>query len=210
MIEGSNTEWFDPSIGWGKFNETNVKLAKNSDVVVSADIASFYSSLRPAHFNSYGFLRIFSGANEIRLQAILKYMNLEERGLPVGGSFARILAEILLAHVDIELKKEGVIFTRFVDDFRIFSKDKGLVSREIYILTKILNNYGLHINRQKISVLKNDEFIETLKFKSASLVSNNDQKSTITNPLFDPYTELVINRVDELKAIDSRLPFGVW
>ena len=81
-------------------------------------------------------------------------MNLEERGLPVGGSFARILAEILLAHIDIELKKEGVIFTRFVDDFRIFSKDKGLVSREIYILTKILNNYGLHINRQKISVLK--------------------------------------------------------
>ena len=203
MIEGSNTEWFDPSIGWGKFNETNVKLAKNSDVVVSADIASFYSSLRPAHFNSYGFLRIFSGANEIRLQAILKYMNLEERGLPVGGSFARILAEILLAHIDIELKKEGVIFTRFVDDFRIFSKDKGLISREIYILTKILNNYGLHINRQKISVLKNDEFIETLKFKSASLVSNNDQKSTITNPLFDPYTELVISRVDELKAISE-------
>ena len=146
MIEGSNTEWFDPSIGWGKFNETNVKLAKNSGVVVSADIASFYSSLRPAHFNSYGFLRIFSGANEIRLQAILKYMNLEERGLPVGGSFARILAEILLAHVDIELKKEGVIFTRFVDDFRIFSADFGTISG------RFLRQFSMIFHRSWIAV----------------------------------------------------------
>ena len=203
MIEGSNVEWFDPSIGWGKFNETNATLANNSGLMVSADIANFYPSLRPIHFKSYGFLKIFSGVNEIRLQAILKYINLEEFGLPVGGDFARILAEILLAHIDIELQSKGVIFTRFVDDFRIFSKDRESLTQDIYTLTRILNSFGLHINRQKISVLTNDEFIETQSFKSTSLISSNSEKSTITNPLFDPYTELVINRVDELKTISK-------
>jgi len=203
LIEGSDTEWFDPSTGWGKFNETNIKLAKESGNVVSADIASFYTSLRLMHFKKFGFLKIFSGKNKIRLQAILKYINVEEYGLPVGGGFARILAEIVLAHIDLELQRAGVIFTRFVDDFCIFSQDEEFVSHDIDTITNILNNYGLHINRQKITVLTNDEFIETLKFKSATLIFNNSHKSTITNPLFDPYTELVINRVNELKAISK-------
>ena len=203
MIEGSDTHWFDPDIGWGKFNETNINLAKNSHFVGSADIASFYTSLRPIHFKCPGFLKLFPGEYKFRLDAVLEYIRLEEDGLPVGGSFARILAEIVLAHIDIELQNAGIIFTRFVDDFRIFSKDEIFIGQDIYTLTKILNNYGLHINRQKVSVLKSSYFIETLYFKSASLISNSKQKSTIINPLFDPYAELVIGRVDELKSISE-------
>ena len=40
-------------------------------------------------------------------------------GLPVGGSSARLLAELALVDTDQALRDKGLKATRFVDDFRV-------------------------------------------------------------------------------------------
>src|SRR6266436_4351877 len=41
-------------------------------------------------------------------------------GIPVGGSASRLLAEAVLSDADSALADEGFLFTRFVDDYRLF------------------------------------------------------------------------------------------
>ena len=203
LHKGEDAVLFDPTIGWAKFNDVSINLANKLECVGMVDIAGFYASIRPAHFDNIGFSEIFSGDDHIRLKAILNHIGLSKNGLPVGGDFARVLGEIVLAHVDRNLRKAGVTYARFVDDFRIFSHDEVAMRRDVYHLTNELNSYGLHINRQKISIMSGQDFIETLTFKSASLIVGDAQKESVLNPLFDPYAELVIGRVEDLKAISK-------
>ena len=203
LLQKDGPELFDPNIGWGKFNEISIDLAKQSITVGSVDIAGFYASIRPAHFEDIRFLETFSDDDQLRLNTILHHIDLEKYGLPVGSDFARILAELLLSQIDHDLKNAGLKYTRFVDDIRIFSENEKAMTRDIYHLTKVLNAHGLNPNRQKISVLNRDDFIERLKFKSASLMVDQTSQAAVINPLFDPYTEMVIGRVDDLKAMSK-------
>lgn len=85
-------------------------------------------------------------------------------GLPVGGSAARILAELSLVDTDKLLINEDRTATRFVDDFRLFLRSDENPYDALALLAEQLGiNEGLSLNAAKTSVHTRAKFIARLK-----------------------------------------------
>lgn len=99
---------------------------------------------------------LFSSATDLVCQ---KSNNNETNGIIVGPEFSRIIAEILLARVDIELQnvlseekliiKKDYVIHRYIDDYYIFSDDYNSLEMIEHHLSSILQNYNLIINSGK-------------------------------------------------------------
>jgi len=85
-------------------------------------------------------------------------------GLPVGGSAARLLAELALIDTDQALRDKGLISTRYVDDFRVFLKnDESPYDALGYLAEHLAINEGLSLNTAKTSVISRSNYIRRLK-----------------------------------------------
>lgn len=99
---------------------------------------------------------LFSNATDIISQ---KCNNNETHGIVVGPEFSRIIAELLLTRVDIELQnkllslqlKHHIDYTiyRYIDDFYIFSNDFNLLDTIQDYLEINLRKYNLVLNTSK-------------------------------------------------------------
>lgn len=82
-------------------------------------------------------------------------------GLIVGPEFSRMIAEILLQHIDnevkLDLEKEGIfqsidyVAYRYVDDIYIFGQSQNIVEKVILSFSKISQKSLLQLNELKIS-----------------------------------------------------------
>jgi hypothetical protein len=91
-------------------------------------------------------------------------------GLPVGGSAARLLAELALVDTDEALSNMGLTVTRFVDDFRIFLKATDHPYNVLGFLAGQLGiNEGLSLNSAKTLVTERDEFNKYLNAATSDL-----------------------------------------
>ena len=79
-------------------------------------------------------------------------------GLPVGGQFARILAEVMMSPVDQSLTDEGIIWHRYVDDFTLISVSQQDAYRALSVLSHALADYGLSLNRTKTTILNANHY----------------------------------------------------
>src|SRR5690606_28777891 len=85
-------------------------------------------------------------------------------GLPVGGTAARLLAELALSDTDKALIDHGIIATRFVDDFRIFLNAGDNPYDVLSFLAEQLSiNEGLSLNAAKTKVMSRETYLEALK-----------------------------------------------
>ena len=81
-------------------------------------------------------------------------------GLPVGGAAARLLAELALSDTDQSLEMDGLLATRYVDDFRIFLEGGQDPYDALALLAEQLGiNEGLALNAAKTRVLSRTEFL---------------------------------------------------
>jgi hypothetical protein len=87
----------------------------------------------------------------------------ESFGLPVGGAAARLLAEIALRDVDRSLFDEGVAFTRYVDDFRIFLSSEEEVYGILASLAESLLAEGLTLNSAKTRVWTKEDYLKHIE-----------------------------------------------
>lgn len=207
ISEDPTYQWFNPDIGWSEFNQTNLRNAENFAFVGTLDIAQFYQSIRSEELNSFFSRKCFDTTNQRRMLEVIKYIDIENRGLPVGGSISRIMAETVLCAIDQELDEQSVNFTRFVDDYRIFADSEDEIQRHIYILNKHIGKRGLYINRHKISVVESRHFIQELTFQKSPIIVkkpiSEEESPIVEKPFFDPYSELVIGRAEALKSISN-------
>jgi len=91
-------------------------------------------------------------------------------GLPVGGSAARLLAELALSDTDSALIHDGRLATRFVDDFRIFLRaDEDPYDALAFIAEQLGINEGLSLNVAKTAVYSRADFIKKLKRLTADV-----------------------------------------
>jgi hypothetical protein len=99
------------------FVQGNLKI-KN---VIATDISDFYARI---NFHRIENLLDETARNNGAARYIKKHIKVirarQSFGLPVGGSAARLLAELSLGDTDRALQQDGRLATRFVDDFRIF------------------------------------------------------------------------------------------
>lgn len=147
---------FDSKYNYTSFrNEVTRKSAmKKNKVVVECDIANFYDRLNIHRIES--ILRSSPNIDKdiIKLinELLLYWANRDSYGLPVGSNASRILAEVALIEVDNFLISKNIDFCRFVDDYRIFTKDAFTAHSHLAILINCLSREGICLNTQKTKI----------------------------------------------------------
>ena len=81
------------------------------------------------------------------------------KGMPQGSPLSPLLSNILLDELDKYLKRKGLKFVRYADDFSIYTKSKAAaqkVGNEVYLFLK--NKLDLPINREKSGIRRPSDF----------------------------------------------------
>jgi hypothetical protein len=161
---GTSGQIYSPRRSFRSWLEAQQKfIDDNGDVtqVLFTDVSDFYS--RVSHHRLFDNLleTCASGHGAVRfLKSHMKRIRARQSfGLPVGGSAARLLAELALSDTDSALVGAGIKFTRFVDDYRIFLNDKEDSYDVLALLAENLGiNEGLSLNSAKTRTLTRGEF----------------------------------------------------
>lgn len=127
----------------------------NDPLVLETDISDFYGRIyfhRIEHV-----LDDVEAANAPRkiIENVIKNSRARQSyGLPVGGAASRVIAEGVLIDVDTMLRRQGLKFTRFVDDFRIFVDSPAEAHAALCRLAEhLMLTEGLSLNAAKTRIL---------------------------------------------------------
>jgi hypothetical protein len=141
--EGS---FFSSDTGWDTFLSRSENLANKyaSGFVLVADISDFYNQIYTHRVQNL-IQEAGRGAFDEQARVIEKFLsalNLKtSRGIPVGPAASVILAELIMASIDKKIQTYTNDFVRYMDDIRIFFKNR---ERAIYVhqeLTYYLYSY---------------------------------------------------------------------
>ena len=162
-IDKTKHTLFSNDFGWGSYQRSALKNARDSKYILATDITDFYH--RVYHH------RLENALNETtknrvavnRIMILLKRISIgnSSYGLPVGGNAARILAELLLNRVDKLLLARNFKFARFVDDYYIFANSREDAQRALIFLSESLQVEGLSIARAKTRLMSKAEFLRS-------------------------------------------------
>ena len=196
--------FFPDSNGWESYISRLDELSKKYDsgYVLVCDITDFYNQINIHRIQS---LIIEAGKGAFNSQAnvihefILNLNDRSSRGIPVGPQASIILAELIMASVDNNIKTQTDDFARYVDDIRIFFNTYEEAVIALHNLTDCLNSeHHLVLSGDKTKIFTMDRFHET-SFKDAQEEENksilaraNERAQEKVDELFEnlpPYTE---------------------
>ncbi len=145
--------------------------------VVATDIADFYQRI---YFHRIeNILDVATNRKGIKsfIEKLIKRIRGKQSyGIPVGGSASRIIAEAVLSDADSALADEGFVFTRFVDDYRIFLKSDQMPYVALAFLAEHLaTTEGLSLNNQKTKVFAAKEFEDVLSSQQDDVFDKAEQ-----------------------------------
>ena len=182
-----NTDYFvyNRNINYIEFQKYSRELANEHPFVVITDIADFYpriylhrlentlsASLNTLPDHAKALIKLIKGWNQN-----VSY------GIPVGNSPSRLLAEIVIDDIDRLLLAEGMVFTRYVDDYRIFCETRQEAYKCLARLANALHDsHGFSLQAQKTKILSTEEFINQ--------VLETDEQKEITS-LFTGFDEIL-------------------
>ena len=142
-------------------------ISRNTKIklVISTDISDYYARVNFHRLeNLLDEVAPQHGAARFIKKHIRTIRAKQSFGLPVGGSAARLLAELALSDTDEALKDRGILATRFVDDFRIFLKQSEDPYDALgYLAEQLSINEGLSLNSAKTSVSSRKEYVRRLE-----------------------------------------------
>lgn len=150
---------------WLKAQQTAIKRDRKIRQIVATDISDFYARI---NFHRLENLLDEATGGHPACRYIKKHIKIirakQSFGLPVGGSAARLLAELSISDTDRSLKNEGCQTTRFVDDFRFFLRKEGNFYDAIAVLAEQLSvNEGLSLNGAKTRVYPRANYVSHLR-----------------------------------------------
>lgn len=146
---------FDKSIGYSQWREQTKILAsqQSCEYVVSCDIAAFYDRVNIHRIES---TLLSIGVPQQLVQStnklLLFWSKKDSYGIPVGNIASRVLAEAALIDIDQYLIDQGIVFTRYVDDFRLFAPNLIVAQEWMNKLTTRLFRDGLMLNVGKTQI----------------------------------------------------------
>ena len=154
-------DFFPRDNGWGTFTSRSRKLAESSKYVLSIDIADFFNQIYQHRL--CGALET-AGISKVRAENfevfIRRFSAKQSQGIPVGPSASNLLAECCLADVDRTLRELNLRFVRYIDDFRVFSKERSSLIEALQEITTLLHrNHRLAIQGGKTRVEKAGDFV---------------------------------------------------
>jgi len=173
--------------------------------VVLTDISDFYARV---NFHRLENLLDEVAPNHGAARYIKKHIKVirakQSFGLPVGGSAARLLAELALIDTDKVLINEERLTTRFVDDFRLFLLgDEDPYGALALLAEQLAINEGLSLNAAKTSVYTRNKFIYRLK-EQVTDVSDKAEGEALDALVADLYLEREPDEADleKLKSMN--------
>lgn len=210
---GANGRFFDPLVGYTKFQKICETLIKKKTVkyVVVTDIADFYNRIYHHRLENAldSCTKRSDHAKAVR-RLLSGWNNSETFGIPVGSAPARLLAELTIADVDEALLARRIEFVRFNDDFRIFAKTYQEAYKSLSLLAEILfQNHGLTLQQQKTDIITSGEFragfLHTPSSQAISSLSDKFYSLLSDIGIDDPYGEIDIDSLspESKAAIDS-------
>lgn len=197
--------WFKSKFAWPDFNtDTKTKIEAGTSYVVMTDICGYYENINLGLLISD--LRSLnvpgSVANSIYNSLKMWSDPTSGEGIPQGHSPSDILGKLYLDYVDRHLQSEGVVHTRWVDDFRIFCSSLTEARQAIMLLTRLLRERGLNLQSAKTKIYRANQALDKVsevENKLRPLVERLREKAfTLIVEDTDPY--LPIYRIDEIFA----------
>lgn len=177
-----NTDYtfFNRSIGYREFEQYCADLTEQYEYVVMADIADFYQRIYLHRLENALSLAVKPLPTHVKsiIQLIKGWNQNVSYGIPVGSNPSRLLADLVIDDIDRTLLSEGIIFARFVDDYRIFCRSKQEAYQCMARLATILfETNGLTLQSQKTRILTcaqfYSEFIEPEQRKELQALDEN-------------------------------------
>lgn len=170
-VDGSIFDKTTTYKSWLKYQQNVVKSNLKIKKVVFTDISDFYARV---NFHRLENLLDEAAPKHGAARYIKKHIKTirakQSFGLPVGGSAARLLAELALRDTDHSLEMDGLNATRYVDDFRIFLEDSQNPYDALALLAKQLGiNEGLALNAGKTKVLSRVDFLEWVEHQASDI-----------------------------------------
>lgn len=138
------------------------KLYQNNLYEIRLDIQAFFDSIYTHSVSWAMHTKNIAKKNKINknlvgnlLDSSLQKLNGgQTNGILVGNAVSRIISEIILCSVDIEIKKKlkEVNYLRYVDDYYIFVKDSSKIDNIIAIFRQELAKFELILNENKLRI----------------------------------------------------------
>ena len=163
--------------------------------VIATDISDFYARV---NFHRLENLLDECAPSHGAARYVKKHIKVirakQSFGLPVGGSAARLLAELALNDTDKALQDQGLFSTRFVDDFRLFLKaDDNYYDALAFLAEQLSINEGLALSAAKTSVYGRTEYLARLKELSTDIAQEAQGEALdmlVANLYFDDEPDL--------------------
>jgi hypothetical protein len=165
------------------------------DVMVSCDIANFFSSVTPSAVEAALSDAAVEPAAAQSLVSLLRFWTAQGApGLPVGPYASKILAEAVLSPIDASLRTSGVEFVRYVDDFRLIAPDRAAAEQHLQVLNDVLAENGLGLNSEKT------EFVEPRNDKGDQIDVAANYQQAAPPRRFHPPTRQELRKLHKKKS----------
>lgn len=186
--------FFSRNTGYSDYQQHSRELAEKYEYVVCTDIADFYPRIYLHRLETAVQSAIKSQASHVTaiIQLIKSWNHNVSYGIPVGNNPSRLLAELVIDDVDRILLAEKIIFTRFVDDYRLFCKSEQDAYKCLARLANVLyENHGLTLQAQKTKILPSERFfaevLDTEERKEIEALASNFGEIISSLGLDNPY-----------------------
>ena len=190
---------------WLYAQQNHVQSSLKIKQVVATDISDFY-----ARINFHRLENLLDeaapghGATRYIKKSIKVIRVKQSFGLPVGGTAARLLAELALSDTDKALMDHGISATRFVDDFRIFlSAGESPYEVLSFLAQQLSINEGLALNAAKTSVFSRSDFLQKIKGLTGDIADEAEGEAleSLTADIYFDDTP-AIEDIEALKALN--------
>lgn len=196
---------FDPQSGWRAFTQRTRDLASAHAQVVVCDVADFYHRVDVSMAQAALLRAGVAPALARRLARVLRAMEADRVGLPIGGPASRLIAEAVLCEVDELLVAADWTFCRFVDDIRLFAPTEAQALSGLALLSGELLQRGLSLQKSKSRIVPGAELagqlsvgqglqLEPTKGGASGAVSTDLRQLLLAPAVFDPYSGLRAQR----------------
>ena len=166
-------EWYDV---WPEFDKSGLDAYKNQgyNYLSISDISAYFENIN--HVILKETLNHCIPKQQEIINFIVKILETwtyrgfhgsqAGRGIPQGNDFSSFLGNLYLIPLDQELlkykRKHDIIYLRYVDDVKVFSKNEKDAREVIFIMNKILRKLQLNLQGTKTRILYGKEIREEL------------------------------------------------
>jgi retron-type reverse transcriptase len=208
--------WYEQ---WPTFIEKSIYAFEQEGFryLAASDIVSYFENISLEILRDEIFLKFLPEEQKIinLLLHILEYWTWRScegkpvlRGIPQGNEVSSFLGNIYLLPLDDEFKKYSrnidIRYFRYMDDVKIFAKDKPTAIECIFIMNKVLRRLHLNIQGEKTKVFEGDDIkkeIEDPRFATVnSAIKIFEKKNKLKNQERLDYLQILSQQYKKIKT----------